>query len=535
MKYNPPWNTAFNRPVDDPNQPYINANPSAGIEGSVPPAESIEYPQREIVAATLLAGFNPSNDDLEQLTRGIRQGTAYATASVISGGDVNALYLNLNPKLDAYRPGLCLRVKIPVENTGPVGINIDNLGIKSIVRASGAVMAAADLRANMVADIVYDGNVFQLVNYQGFSSTTTNENTYIVNVPYCVDLGSANHIIAPFSPPITTLTAGLFVFVKIAANCTGRTFISVNGLPEVELLRTDLKALGPMDIITGMVCGMVYDGTKFQMVSFPASILRDLVAPMTYYVSPTGLDTNDGLTAATPFQHINYAISQMLRWNNRGTEFTIQLAAGTYQEGVNCPTINGSGFANIVGDDANPQNCVIWDNVGSSTTTHAIIVVGENWRIHGVKVQSNSGGGLSVTIGTCYAWNIEAGQCGNTHFAVNYGGRLIMFNPNVPGFIRISGSSQQSFLAMGASMMQIGGQAPVVTLQITAPISVNTFAYSRYMSNIGFNWGGGISGAGNVTAGYKYGASENSVVGTDQVLPGPLAGFTNTGGIYQGP
>jgi hypothetical protein len=536
MKYNPPWNTQFGRPVDDPEAPYINANPSAGIEGSVPPAESIEYPQREIVNAAHLAGFNPSNDDLEQLTRGIRQGTAYAIATVISGGDPNVLYVNLNPKLDAYRPGLVVRLKIPVENTGPVGINIDNLGMKSITRASGAVMSAADLRANMIANIVYDGNVFQLINYQGFSSTTTNENTYIVNVPYCVDLGSANHIIAPFSPPITTLTAGLFVFVKIAAANTGRTFISVNGLPEVELIRTDLRGTGPSDIIGGMVCGMVYDGAKFQMVSFPASILRDLVAPMSYYVNPTtGLDTNDGLTPATAFQHINYALSQMNRWNNRGTEFYIRLAAGVYQEGVTLYTINGSGYANLVGDVDNPQNCVIWDNVGSSSNTSAITVVGENWRVYGVKLQSNAGGGLNVTIGTCYVWNVDVGQCGYSGLSVNYGGRLLLGRGDLPGFIRFSSSVPYPFMAQLGSTLLSGGSIPVVTLQITAPMSMNVFAYARYNSTIGFNWGGGITGAGNVSSGAKYGVSENSALTTDQVLPGPSPGFANTGGIYQGP
>ena len=43
MQYNPPYG------VSDPNAPYINGNPSTGTMGSIPPAASIEYPQREIV------------------------------------------------------------------------------------------------------------------------------------------------------------------------------------------------------------------------------------------------------------------------------------------------------------------------------------------------------------------------------------------------------------------------------------------------------------------------------------------------------
>ena len=43
MKYNQPYGVA------DEDAPYINGNPSTGTMGSIPPAASIEYPQREIV------------------------------------------------------------------------------------------------------------------------------------------------------------------------------------------------------------------------------------------------------------------------------------------------------------------------------------------------------------------------------------------------------------------------------------------------------------------------------------------------------
>jgi hypothetical protein len=43
MQYNAPYG------VSDPNGAYINGNPSTGTMGSIPPAMSIEHPQREIV------------------------------------------------------------------------------------------------------------------------------------------------------------------------------------------------------------------------------------------------------------------------------------------------------------------------------------------------------------------------------------------------------------------------------------------------------------------------------------------------------
>lgn len=67
MKYNAPFGAA------NPDAPYINGNPSIGVAGSIPPAESIEYPQREIVKAIIDAGMVPANDDLGQLSKAIRQ------------------------------------------------------------------------------------------------------------------------------------------------------------------------------------------------------------------------------------------------------------------------------------------------------------------------------------------------------------------------------------------------------------------------------------------------------------------------------
>ena len=61
MQYNQPYG------VSDPNAPYINGNPSTGTMGSIPPAASIEYPQREIVNLITDAEMTPTNSDLHQL------------------------------------------------------------------------------------------------------------------------------------------------------------------------------------------------------------------------------------------------------------------------------------------------------------------------------------------------------------------------------------------------------------------------------------------------------------------------------------
>ena len=51
MKYNQPFG------ISDPNAAYINGNPTTGTMGSIPPAASVEFDQREIVALIAATGL----------------------------------------------------------------------------------------------------------------------------------------------------------------------------------------------------------------------------------------------------------------------------------------------------------------------------------------------------------------------------------------------------------------------------------------------------------------------------------------------
>lgn len=82
MEYQPPVN---GNPAD-PDRPYINANPVGGIEGSIPPAEAIEHPMREIIAVIEAAGLTPDEGDLTQLLQAIQElAPDPAPAKVITG------------------------------------------------------------------------------------------------------------------------------------------------------------------------------------------------------------------------------------------------------------------------------------------------------------------------------------------------------------------------------------------------------------------------------------------------------------------
>ena len=76
----------YNQPLDQPSQPnasYIDGNPAAGIQGSIVPAASLEFDQREVVEVIMRAnarGYSdfsgapcapPANADLTQLRKAI--------------------------------------------------------------------------------------------------------------------------------------------------------------------------------------------------------------------------------------------------------------------------------------------------------------------------------------------------------------------------------------------------------------------------------------------------------------------------------
>jgi hypothetical protein len=284
MLYNQPYG------VSDTNAPYINGDPDTGQQGSIPSAQSIEYPQREIVSLVKLAGFTPTNADLQQVPRSVRQGINYYVAAQQSGPNVLACANSALP-LDSYRPGLRINVQIPADNTDVVTLSIDGLGFLPIVRGNGAQLAASDLRAGMVAGLICDGTKFQIENFLGFTSTTTNNNTYVVNIPFCHDASAVPNIVtAPFAPAITALADGLMIEVKLANDITGPSTITVNALASHPIVRGDGVATGILDGVAGEILILIYDVTtsSFQIANRIAASAANLAHGRCYFAASGG-------------------------------------------------------------------------------------------------------------------------------------------------------------------------------------------------------------------------------------------------------
>jgi hypothetical protein len=166
MQYNQPYG------VSDPNAPYINGNPSTGTMGSIPPAASIEYPQREIVNLIADAGLaTPDNADLHQLSKSVQ---SMLLISDDDAGTANAYQVTMTPAPGAYFKYMTVICKIGNTNTGASVLNVNAMGPKPIRHpADNSELAAGELIINSIACFIFDGTIFHLVWTSGSTIGST--------------------------------------------------------------------------------------------------------------------------------------------------------------------------------------------------------------------------------------------------------------------------------------------------------------------------------------------------------------------------
>lgn len=259
MLYNAPYG------VTDPNAPYINGNPATGTAGSIPPASSIEYPQREIVNAEVAAGLIPTNTDLTQLTQAIK--LLGRLPFVQDQGATNHIVVNPVPFIPVYAMPLIMAVEVAFTNTGPVDINVSGLGPIPLRQVTGSDLNPNDLQAGGIGIVAYDGAKFQLISVPGSLQYPTPDKLW----HYGVDFGTVNHIQVTVDNRVTNLINGLPLAVLVGNTNTGATNIVVNGIGPVP---TSLAAGSPIPagaVVAGYIALFVYDGTEFQLLN-PASI-----------------------------------------------------------------------------------------------------------------------------------------------------------------------------------------------------------------------------------------------------------------------
>lgn len=94
-------------------------------------------------------------------------------------GALNALAVSVYPAPDAYVEGMHLLVKVANTVTGATTINVNGLGVKSIIRPSGGHLLQGDLVGGGISHLIYDGTNFQAIDATSQAVLRENSTIYV--------------------------------------------------------------------------------------------------------------------------------------------------------------------------------------------------------------------------------------------------------------------------------------------------------------------------------------------------------------------
>ena len=332
MKYTPPIGGAAN-------DPYVDANPATGVEGSPVPAAAIEHPQREIANVITAAGLTPDVGDLTQLYQAIQRiavGGDYK-ASVLAATTANIALTGLQT-VDGVALAAGDRVLVKNQTAGADnGIYLASAGAWTRTTdadaagelTSGAIVPveSGTLNADTLWMLTTDGTITIGTTALVFEIKSGNEATKagVQQAAYSTSAagGTADAITGTFTPAITALTNGMTLYVRAAsANATATPTFSPNGLDAKTIVKGNGLALAAGDIAGGgHWIGLRYDSTLDKwvlsnpLVVFSSAAENAAGAIENKAVDPLGIREAFNASGSAPV----YACRAWVNFNGTGT------------------------------------------------------------------------------------------------------------------------------------------------------------------------------------------------------------------------
>lgn len=176
-----------------------------------------------------------------------------------AGGTATAYTASLTPGPASLTAGLTVRLRFSTANTGPCTLNVNSLGVKDVRKYDQQPLAAGDIAANSIHELVYDGTYWLLQTEAGsprrFWPTSTGSGTaYAITLTgYTID--SVNDLL------------GLPFVWRAHQSSTGAATLAVNGESAVTLSRHDGTAIQAGDIAIDAPVVCLFDGAKFRALN----------------------------------------------------------------------------------------------------------------------------------------------------------------------------------------------------------------------------------------------------------------------------
>ena len=143
----------------------------------------------------ILEGGTPSDRQVIGLHNATATGDAVNARTLQHAGYLfaeasgsGAWQADLQPAITALQPGLCLLVRSPETNSGPITLSLNGGAAVEIRKDGGMPLGAGDVAAGELMSLVHDGTVFQLVSARRLERKPCPAGTVAVNGQYCIEL-----------------------------------------------------------------------------------------------------------------------------------------------------------------------------------------------------------------------------------------------------------------------------------------------------------------------------------------------------------
>ncbi len=350
-------------------------------------------------------------------------------------------------------------------------------------------------------------------------------------ITYAVAAGTSSALVAALSPAPAALIEGMAVRIRIAATNPGPTTLNLNGtgiLPIKTMRGNDLKR---GDLPVGAIATLIFAGTAWLMDGVAYGDFRPIAETnLNFYVSPTGSNSNDGLSAGQPWATLQFAWDTIRdRFDLNGKIATVNLAAGSYTTGLIArgQVLGNAGQGSVVflGNTANLTSVTVSPALGaafSAASGASFTVRGCNLAGKGTSIGDYQGCAI-----LCQSGDISFGDCRFSSSDVAHvyaqNGVALAIGP-----LTIANSSPVGFWAAGGGTVQLNSQT------INHLITATYTDYAR--AAFGSIQAAGASFTGSAQNGRRYSATVSAFIATSgggaNFFPGSVAGVVDATSTY---
>lgn len=419
------------------------------------------------------------------------------TSTAVAGGTADAITIPVLP-CSVTTTLLILTMQAANSTTTPTIAMPPETTAKVVVKGAIAPLAIGDFAgAGFKALLTYNGTNWTLLNPASFS-------------------GGVGDVVGPGS----SVNGDVVVF-----NGTSGKLIKDSGTP--------LSGLAPLanPLLTGVPRAPTATvGTNTTQLATTAFVTAAIIPanPGNFYISTTGNDSNNCLTGGTPCATIQHVLSLFPLYNIGNGAVTVNLAAGTYNQGTLFSGLGSNHVVNIVGTSGSGSTSIALTSCGGVKWP---IQVGANSYVSlsGVTISSNCAGNgnifleryskvdilTDVVLGASTSYQIAATEHSSVHIVNNF---------------TISGNATYGFSASGGSSFAIEN----ITVTFSGPPTIGTVF--NLIDGSFLNYGTSTVFTG-VPIGTAFVLANDSYVDNEQntsypQTPGSLSGQLGSGSFY---